>query len=197
MPPTPADILSLALPASPPRPPLTITEVRYLREGELDETPKGASAGAGLLRKLGTAHHRLAQLLAQGRSPYDVSLITGYSTGHISTLQRDPLFIELKSHYGTVEEIAVSDVRSQMQALGLDTLAVLRERLEESSDVFTIQQLHEQTKLLLIEPMKADASLRAPPAGPAPPPITISFVSAPAPLPSGEDMRVIEGERVR
>ena len=149
-----------------------------------------APAAPPTLREIKASHHQLAKLLASGRSHIEASRITGYSTGYISRLARDSSFAELLTHYSQVEEFAAQDILGAMRSVGMDMLDELRKRVEEDPRAISTGQLQEGIKLLLIEPLKAEASRAG---GGVVAPITISFVASPTPQ-AGADARTIEGE---
>lgn len=177
------------------RVPLRIEVVRPL-------TPEDAEGGfmqpapPPSLREIKASHHSLAKLIAAGRSHVEASRITGYSPGYISRLVGDPSFKELVAHYSQVEEIAATDFLGQMRAVGMDLLDELRRRVEDNPAALTMTQLQEGIKLLLVEPMKAEAAKSFGGAvGTGPAAIQISFVASRTPQASGEfEGRIIEGE---
>ena len=179
------------------RAPLRIEIVRSL-------TPEDVASGflvpapPPTLREIKASHHALAKVLASGRSHIEASRITGYSVGYISRLVGDPGFREVLAHYGEVEELAGADYLGAMRAVGMDLLDELRKRIEEDPTAFSVGQLHEGIKLLLVEPMKSEA-MRAGggSGGGGVAPIRISFVTSETPQAGAgaevEDARVIEG----
>ena len=93
------------------------------------------------LAKIKDSHHTLAQLLAQGKSPVEVSAITGYSPGRIYTLQADPAFKELLVHYTEVHVAATADIQGQVRHLALAAKQVLMDRLEDEPETFSNKDL--------------------------------------------------------
>lgn len=172
---------------------LQVEVIRELSEDDVAalRAQKGKTQ-APSISKIRTAHHQLARLLASGMRIIDVSYITGYSPVYISQIQGNPLFQDLLTHYADVQEMAHRDSIDSMQQLGMDTLAVLRKRLEEAEDSFTINQLHEQINLLLVKPMAAAAEYAKGHRATAGGEIKVTFVNAKTPQ-AGD---VIEGELV-
>lgn len=124
----------------------------------------------------------------------EASRITGYSTSYISQLAQAPLFRELLLHYSEVEEIAAADTLGAMKTLGMDMLAELRKRVEENPEGISVGQLQDGIKLLLVEPLKAEA-LRGGMGGTAVAPITISFIASSTPQASEvREGTLLEGE---
>ena len=175
------------------RAPLRIEVVRPLTPEDFsdDYTPLAQPIQ---LREAKASHHHLAKLLAEGRSDVEASRITGYSPSYIGRLKKSPLFLDLLSHYTEVEELAATDYLGAMRATGMDALGELRKRLEENPKGFSLGQLNDAVKLLLVEPMKSEA-LRSGLGGTVAP-IQISFVASPTPQAGRvEEGRIIEGER--
>jgi hypothetical protein len=113
--------------------PLTAEDLPRLNSREL--TP---AANLPTLLTLRTAHHQLAQLLAQGRDQETVALITGYNTAYISRLKGDPQFRNLLDYYAAEREQIFVDVMERMKGLGLSTLEELQQRLEDDPSSPTV-----------------------------------------------------------
>ena len=96
---------------------------------------KGATADLGFkaptLALIRDIHHKVAELLASGLRPIEVSRITGMSSVRISVIKNDPTFIELLKFYreGQQEE-AVKDV-NRLQMLSRTAVGELQSRIEE------------------------------------------------------------------
>jgi hypothetical protein len=170
--------------------------IRVVREITRDDLKFIASAPSseskGAVQTLRAAHHQVARMLSQGRPLAEVSLTTGYSSNYIRRLQDDPTFQELLAHYGAEQDLVLADVWGQMRDLGLDTLAQLRERLENEPKTFSNTQLLEQIKLLLVQPYVATHASAAMQNAQVGAKIEISFVGA-KPTPQSD---VIDGEIV-
>jgi len=93
------------------------------------------------LKRLRETHHRLAQLLAEGRKSVEISRITGYSQSRISILQNDPLFSGLLADYQDQNRAAFVDVARRLEALGLSAMEEIRDRLEMDPEGFSNKEL--------------------------------------------------------
>lgn len=126
--------------------PLTFDISRELDEGDLQrlEEPRGATPTP--IKKLRERHHALARLLAGGTPPGEAAIICGYSASRVSILMSDPAFSELVAHYRETTAERYYDAHAAMAALHVDAVEVLRERLEEAPEEFTIGQLIEAGK---------------------------------------------------
>jgi len=126
--------------------------VRELTEEDL-KAPRPKPSPPPSIKTLRTSHHRVAQLLAQGIEPIDVSLITGTSINSIRRLQKDPTFLGLLEHYLGVTELKLADVVERMREIGQDALDVLHERLSETPDKFNNNQLLAIAETLIVRPL--------------------------------------------
>jgi hypothetical protein len=132
-----------------PSAPLFIGEPRELTEDDLKElvNPTALNSAPSQLQRIRSTHHRLAQLVAEGRKGTEISLIMGYSQSRISILQSDPAFQELVAFYKNQQQAIFLDVQERLKDLGLAATEELRERLEENPGGFTVRDLLEvQTK---------------------------------------------------
>lgn len=102
------------------------------------------------LKSLKDSHHRIAQLLAMGLRPWEISSQTGTTVNRISILQADPTFDELVSHYrkqiqdGVI--VKAVDIVERYSAFTVDAMQELHRRLDESPDEFTVGTLTEAIK---------------------------------------------------
>lgn len=112
------------------------------------------------ISKIRDSHHALARVLATGSGEGEASLVTGYSPSRISILKADPQFQELLEFYRGQAIDVVADFRARMADMGMDALAELRDRLEESPDDFSPGLLKE-----IVRDM-ADRTGHAPQRGP-------------------------------
>lgn len=115
--------------------------VRELSIEDLDElaAPR-ASSGSGL-KKIQSKHHHLAKLLAQGMSPGEAGIISGYSSSRVSILQADPTFQELLAFYRQMDDEAFKETRELLGDVTRDALGILSDRLEEQPDDFSNREL--------------------------------------------------------
>ena len=126
------------------------------------------------LRSLRAGHHQLAQVLAAGVGDVEASLVTGKSTTTIASLKRDPAFKELLAYYTAQQEVRDYDMHARVTTIGAIASEILQERLEESPDKFSNEDLR---KLLdLAKPGGEDSGARMT-SGVS---VAINFVPAPA-----------------
>lgn len=128
-------------------PPPVARVVRELTAEDLLEagTTEGLGSQPIPIKSLRQSHHTLAQLLAKGEKPANISIITGYSISRISILKSDPSFQELLSYYEDMEaegyKLARADMRERLAQFGFDTMEVLQERISEEPEKFTNKEL--------------------------------------------------------
>lgn len=110
----------------------------------------GLGTGAPQLQKMRHSHHMLARLIAEGKRPQEISLITGYDPAYISNISNnDPVFKDLVSHYSKeVEQVFVS-VHERLAVLSINTVDELRDRLDTAPESFTNRELMELGELTL------------------------------------------------
>lgn len=138
--------------------PLHVEVVRELVEADLEalNAPGAPKTGYVPIAQVRTVHHHLAQLLAKGCDQTEAGLITGYSTSYISGLvNHDPAFQELLAHYQVEREQIYHDVLERLRSLGFEATDLIRERLRESPESWTNQQLMDLVGQTLVAPMKA------------------------------------------
>lgn len=126
---------------------------------ELRERNWASDSPDRMLQTLRSSHHEVARLLASGIRPVEVSVMTGRSLGSISSLQNDPAFQELLAHYAQEQEVREFDAYRRLCTLGGTAMEILQERLEESPDRFTnneLRQLVESTMDRSAAPAKGD-----------------------------------------
>lgn len=130
---------------------LALQYVRDLNAGDLDLilNPPEVGAKVPVIKQLRHTHHLAARLLAEGRKPGEVSLMTGYANSTISNLQTDPAFGELVEYYKQQKDGAWLEVNERLAALGLSFADELQNRLEESPEVYSVGQLLEGAKAFL------------------------------------------------
>ena len=96
--------------------------------------PRRQPEGAAKLKKLRSSHHEAARLVALGKEPSEIALITGYTPVRVCQLKVDPAFQELVAHYsGQVEELYV-DVHRRLAGFTNDAMEELHERLLEAPE---------------------------------------------------------------
>jgi hypothetical protein len=142
--------------------PLELHIVRSLTEADLPKILNRGPTGivpTGEVAKLRTVHHQPAQLIAQGISEVDIARITGYSQSYIAQLMNNPAFKGLVAHYSAVGEIAHVDAMKRLNALGITAMELLQERMEDSSDDFSVRELNEVVEMAIVRP--ATAAMKA------------------------------------
>ena len=142
------------------------------------------------VRTLRVGHHQLAQLIAGGVSDVDASYITGRSTGAISSLKRDPAFRELLAYYAEQQKARDLNVYDRLTTIGALASEILQERLEESPERFTNNEL--RGLLELSAPKDALARSTNAPAGLN---IAINFIPGNRSEPGTIEAKVIEGAK--
>lgn len=94
-------------------------------------------------------HHMAAKLIAEGRRPAEVSLITGYTTARLGQLQRDPTFQELVTFYKDAAGEKWLNVHERLAALGITVTEELQARLEDEPEEFSNEELRKLAETLL------------------------------------------------
>jgi hypothetical protein len=129
--------LEAMLPEAAPRGPFFAQYSRDLLEDDLvlgEALPKRPAQGAAKLKQLRSSHHEAARLVAMGKEPSEVALITGYTPQRVIQLKVDPAFQELVAYYGgQVEELYI-DVHRRLAGFTNDAMEVLHERLLEAPE---------------------------------------------------------------
>jgi hypothetical protein len=170
--------------------PLVIEVVRGLTVEDVPAVlaSQARASGQSLVR-VTTAHHRLAQLIAQGKDNTEVSMMTGYNPAYLSRLRSDPSFAELVSTYAAERQLVFADVLLRMKDLGLSSLDELQARLADEPEKWTKRELMDLAELCL-QPTTATAMAKGGQPQQGGVNINVNFVEAP-PLRGG---LVVEGE---
>lgn len=131
--------------------PLAVTVIRSLSEADLPAilNPPAVAAPQPVVKSIRASHHKLAQLIAEGKAGTEISLVTGYSQSYVSTLQGDPAFEELVVYYSAQREEIFIDAQERLRVLGLDATEKLHEHLHDPSKVWSHRELMEVIKLAL------------------------------------------------
>ena len=130
----------------------------FLGEGAKPLAPR---AGVPTIADLKASHHRVAQLIAQGLPRPTVALRSGYSTGHIAHLEKNPAFRALVEHYMDVVELEFVDVIERMRDVGIEALDRLKAQLVDDERDFSVRELNEIIGTNLVQPMMAQAKAAA------------------------------------
>jgi hypothetical protein len=86
-------------------------------------------------------HHKLARLLADGRSNTEAAYAVGFAPSSVHSLASDPAFKELVEYYKVQVVEQYLDVHAKMADIASTAADVLAERLEGNPDRFTNEDL--------------------------------------------------------
>ena len=117
-----------------PRKAVQAEYVRELGPADFALLESGRGIKAPSLTRLRDRHHALARLLAQGKTPTEASIITGYDVSRISILKQDPTFQDLVSSYRSVEDGLMAEFTERAGLLSLTAMANLQEALEDDEN---------------------------------------------------------------
>ncbi len=137
--------------------PLTIEFVRALEPRDLEaiQNPPAGTAVVPMVRQLRHSHHRLAELVAAGRPPAEIAIVTGYSPSYISGLKGDPAFNELVAYYEFQKREIFADAMERLKLLGLDAVEKLHERLNDPEKTWSNKELMDLVDMSLVAPAVA------------------------------------------
>lgn len=140
-----------------PRIPLSIELIRQLTPSDLPsiQNPPSGTEVVSVVKQLRHSHHRLAELVASGRPPVEISLVTGYSASYISSLKGDPAFNELVAHYEFQKTEIFADAMDRLKSLGLDAIEKLHERLNDPEKTWSNKELMDLVDMSLVAPTQA------------------------------------------
>ena len=172
-----------------------------LLRGELREHNWGrqrAQSGVGSLTALRMGHQQLAQMLASGMDPKEAAWACGRSVAGVQSLLSDPAFQELLAYYAENQRERDFNAFERLVTLGGTAMGVLQERLEESPERFSnneLRQLMEASMDRSAAPAKgAGAAARG--GAPSGVSVSIKFVEAarvaPDPALDAREVRTIE-----
>ena len=117
-----------------PRKAVQAEYVRELGPADFALLESGRGVKAPSLTRLRDRHHALARLLAQGKTPTEASIITGYDVSRISILKQDPTFQDLVTSYRSVEDGLMAEFTERAGLLSLTAMANLQEALEDDEN---------------------------------------------------------------
>lgn len=115
--------------------------VREMEEADLALLNQVAGIAPTPLKRLSDRHHALARLLASGVPEGEAALILNYDNARISILKASPAFQELLTLYRKEVDREFASVLEHMAGMSKDALMELRERLEETPDKFSNNEL--------------------------------------------------------
>lgn len=133
---------------------LTVELVRALTVEDLPaiQNPPPVAAGLPVVKQLKQAHHRLAELIAQGKPGTEIALVTGYSQSYISNIQNDPAFAELVQYYSAQKASIFIDAAERLRLLGLDATERLHDKLRDEAEPWSKRELMELIDMALVKP---------------------------------------------
>jgi len=134
--------------------PVDYEVVREVSEADLQAlASKNLGSEPPALKRITDRHHALARLLAAGTPESEAALITGYDISRISILKNSPAFQELLSLYRKEKDLEFTSTIERAARVSNTALAILEDRLEETPDRFsnnelknTWAELHDRTK---------------------------------------------------
>lgn len=137
--------------------PLSIELIRQLLPSDLAaiQNPPTSTELVPMVKQLRSSHHRLAELIASGRPPVEISIVTGYSASYISSLKGDPAFNELVAHYEFQKTEIFADAMDRLKSLGLDAIEKLHERLNDPEKTWSNKELMDLVDMSLVAPTQA------------------------------------------
>lgn len=140
-----------------PKQPLEIEVIRPLTSDDLPaiQNPPASTALVPRIKELRHSHHRLAELIAAGRPPAEIAIITGYSPSYISGLRGDPAFNELIAYYEFQKREIFADAMERLKLLGLDAVEKLHERLNDPEKTWSNKELMDLVDMSLVAPAQA------------------------------------------
>lgn len=113
---------------------------------DLESLVEEKGSKPALLRRLSDRHHSLARLVATGQTKGACAAMTGFSISRVSILMGDPTFAELVQFYRSQEEKIFRGVAEKLTGIASAALDELEERLEETPEDFSVNQLLEVVK---------------------------------------------------
>jgi len=108
-----------------------------------------AATSNATIKTLKARHHKAAKLVAAGFRVQDVARKTGYAAGTIQTFKSNPAFKELVDHYSGEFEETVGELHDRMEALTLDLIGAVEEKLEEGNDDISLGELKDLLTMFL------------------------------------------------
>jgi len=131
---------------------LTEEEVK-LSKTKADNFTKSES----VINRIQSRHHKIAQLMAEGRKNSEIAIILGISQSRISLFKQDPAFMELVETYKTHSIQKFADMQQRLAQLGESAIEELQERIEENPKQLSPRELIEVAVMTLdrsIAPVK-------------------------------------------
>lgn|SRR5262245_49290251 len=120
---------------------LHISYERDLTEADIAALSQPRGVRPKSLVRIHASHHSLARCLATGMKPAQAALVTGYSPGRISILQRDEAFSALVAEYQAEAKSVYADLGERMADFSLDAMEKLQELFHDQPELFTVPVL--------------------------------------------------------
>ncbi len=127
--------------------PLTWEIIGDLEEADIRALAVEKGSKPPALKRITDRHHALARNLASGMSEGEACYVCGISNSRVSILKADPAFQELINFYRESVNAQYADMHGRLANLSLDAIQVLSDRLEDSPDELSVNQLIEVTKM--------------------------------------------------
>lgn len=112
------------------------TEVRPLAPADLQAlAAQGAARSVDEVSEIRSRHHRVAKLLAAGKSGVEVARLSGFSLATVYRLRQSPAFENLVLHY--IQEIdgSMDELFERMNVVSLQLLDELQDRLDSKKEM--------------------------------------------------------------
>jgi hypothetical protein len=139
-----------------PGTPVELEIVRSLTSEDLPAILSPPPVGRGqTIKALRHSHHRLAELLVSGKDQTEVSAITGYSPGYISSIKGDPAFVNLMAYYEEQRKTVFVDALERLRVLGIDATERLQEKLHDENVEWSNRELMELVEMAVVGPNQA------------------------------------------
>lgn len=151
-----------------PSAPLDMEVVRPLVPEDLAAiaNPPAIAGALPTVKALRHSHHRLAQLIAEGKPQVEVCRVTGYSASYLSILKTDPAFEELIQYYAEQRQLATVDSMERLRLLGIDATEKLHEQLHDETQTWSKRELMELVDMAVVKPQAAQVKTQGPGPGP-------------------------------
>ena len=125
----PRAVPTITLEGTPQGGPLGVLEITALRKEDLEL--QEADRPQGGVRKIRSAHHRVAAGLAARYTAVEVARHTGYAVSTVYTLKQNPAFKELIEHYrAKADERGFNELQVRSEATAIRLLDEIDERLD-------------------------------------------------------------------
>ena len=151
---------------------LSFSVLREIEPDDLLRIAKGSTLAHRPIQQIRAIHHRIAQLMAQGFSLNEVSVMSGSSLDRINKLKADPTFNDLLTYYqDQIGTIAIEDgqrIQDKLKVAAETALDEINDRLmdEEKRTAIPISELRKITEMgadRTVAPPKASLQLTTPP----------------------------------